>query len=99
MGYYTTFEPHNITEAQLDIFEEISGYPKNYIMGWKEIKWYSFPEDFKKLSLLYPDEVLRYDGVGEDEGDMWRRYAKNGRVQYCKAIINYDKYDESKLLD
>jgi hypothetical protein len=35
--------------------------------------------------------------MGEEGGDMWKRYYKNGKVQVANAKITYDEYDETKL--
>lgn len=60
-------------------------------------KWYQHEEDMVRFSKEYPDTVFELTGEGEDAGDLWRKYFKNGKVQVCDAIITYPPFDESKL--
>ncbi len=62
-----------------------------------EVKWYERDEVMAKSSKKYPGVVFCLTGDGDENDDMWYAYFKNGKVQYCPAIITYDKYDESKL--
>jgi hypothetical protein len=41
--------------------------------------------------------VFELIGEGEEAGEMWKKYFKNGKLQTCKATITFDRYDESKL--
>lgn len=61
------------------------------------IKWYDHEKDVAVFSQRYPDVVFKLHGVGEAGGDMWYKYFKNGKVQFCPALITFDDYDESKL--
>lgn len=60
-------------------------------------KWYDHDEEMIELSLQFPEIVFQLYGDGEENGDTWYKYYKNGKKQYCPAIITYEKYDESKL--
>lgn len=62
-----------------------------------EAKWYSHEKDMAAFSKKHPDVVFELYGEGEGKDDTWYKYFKNGKMQFCPAIINYDKYDESKL--
>lgn len=63
------------------------------------VKWYNHSEDMIKLSKKYPDIVFSLKGDGEEQGDSWYKYFKNGKVQECRAKITYDPYDEKELKD
>ena len=63
-----------------------------------EVKWYEYHEEMIKLSKQFPETVFCLYGEGEEGGDMWHRYYKNGKSQYCPAKIVFDEYDEHKLL-
>lgn len=63
----------------------------------QEGKWYSHDEDLKAFSLKHPDIVFEIKGYGEDNGDIWVKYFKNGKCQECPAIISFEKFDEKKL--
>ncbi len=61
-------------------------------------KWYDFDKEMKELSKQFPETVFCLYGDGEESGDTWYQYYKNGKSQYCPAKISYDAYDESKLV-
>lgn len=63
------------------------------------VKWYNHSEDMIKLSKKYPDIVFSLKGDGEEQGDSWYKYFKNGKVQECHAKITYNPYDEKELKD
>lgn len=62
-----------------------------------QTKWYDHEKDMKTYSQKYPEVLFILSGEGEESGDIWRKYFKNGRVQTCKAKITFDEFDESKL--
>lgn len=103
MGYYTDFELEIVSgEEHVDRtilaqeLSEISTYAFDEEF-WLNAKWYDFMEDMKKVSLLYPNTLFRLNGNGEESGDMWQCYYKDGKSQFCKSIITYEPFDESKL--
>lgn len=61
-------------------------------------KWYSHDEDLIKLSKKFPEIVFRLHGEGEEPGDLWDKYYKNGKTQFCKAKIVFDDFDEDELV-
>lgn len=99
MGYYTRFELEiiegndNITDYAKEI-GEISGYGDVFD---DEHKWYDCESDMKKISLKHPNTVFKISGEGEEQGDIWNRYFKNGKCQYSRAKIVFDGFDESQL--
>lgn len=60
-------------------------------------KWYKHEEALKSFSKRNPDILFKIEGEGEENGDLWVKYIKNGKVQVCYAKISFDEYDESKL--
>jgi len=61
------------------------------------MKWYDHETDMIKYSLSKPDVLFVLDGDGEDSGDIWRKYFKNGKMQPALAKIVFDNFDETKL--
>lgn len=110
MGYYTRYkltvvnQDHNqyalLTQFMATKPETSEGYEWREVfnMTSDNIKWYSYRQDVLNLSVEYPDLVFKLHGDGEEPGDMWNHYFKNGLEQRCKVKIVYDEYDESKLV-
>ena len=112
MGYYTSYkltihEPSSyvgfITEKVV-----IEGFRKasdgaNYSLTEdgntaQSTKWYDHEEDLCRFSRMHPEIVFKLRGDGEESGDQWFLYVKNGKSQRCKAKITFEDYDEQKLV-
>jgi len=102
MGYYTKFKITSLTEGitdkeaeslVLDVVNEKYGDPFE-----DECKWYNHVEHMKEVSEKNPSIVFKLQGEGEDPGDMWNKYFKNGKMQVCKVQFIFPPYDESKLV-
>ena len=61
-----------------------------------EIKWYNHENDMRKYSKMFPKATFIVSGVGEEEGDYWKEYYKNGKMVRCNGdmTIAYDTFDE-----
>ena len=68
-----------------------------YIRSFGEIKWYEHDEDCSVLSLDFPGVVFRLEGQGQERGDDWHAYYKDGKVQHCFGETVYPPYSESLL--
>jgi hypothetical protein len=106
MGYYTNFKlkiisnPNSLPENPIfSRLEEISGYGgiEEYGGELYDVKWYNHEEDLILLSEEYDELVFQLDGKGEENGDIWRKFFKNGKYSFSQAIITFPDYDESKL--
>lgn len=60
-------------------------------------KWYEHEEHMISFSKKYPNHTFELSGEGEESGDLWKQYYKNGKMQNCNAEITYPKFDETKL--
>jgi hypothetical protein len=103
MGYYTDFNLE-VIGGHHEILAEIIESDEDTFYGldkdgnsYDRVKWYDHEVDMKKVSKEYPELVFKLSGEGEEAGDLWIKYFKNGRMQYCPAKITYDDYDETKL--
>lgn len=107
MGYYTAYkleEPSVGRELGWEIAEQMERYDTNYgklsqfIGGYGEsIKWYDHEIDMKAFSKRFPDVVFTLHGEGEESGDLWVKYFKDGKMQRVDAVISYAGFDEGQL--
>lgn len=102
MGYYTRFELEVIGQEDFSIDHEKEITLNTDYAEWNscfegEIKWYDHTDDMIDYSLKYPNLIFKLMGRGEEEDDIWVKYFKNGKFQYCRAKITFDEYDETKL--
>lgn len=97
MGYYTNYDLTNLTDEQIEKVNEMSGYSFTNQYVSDSVKWYSWNETMKEVSKLFPDQPLIIEGEGEEAGDIWKAYFKNGKSQIMEAKITFEEFDESKL--
>lgn len=103
MGYYTDFEI-SIIDGVIDeyefekVFNEVSGY-RTHDMRLNGVKWHDWSVDMKVISKRFPSVVFQLDGSGEEDGDVWRVYFKDGKKQSANTIVKviHEDFDESKL--
>jgi hypothetical protein len=60
-------------------------------------KWYDHETDMRDFSKRFPDVLFTLNGEGEESGDVWVKYFKNGKMQSSKADIKLEKFDPKKL--
>lgn len=99
MGYYTTHKLSIISENDLDVdFEqEIQEHTNGCAIFEDSTKWYDCEDDMKEYSKKYPTIVFVIDGEGEESGDIWKAYFKNGRMFKTKAELVFEEFSEDKL--
>lgn len=104
MGYYTNYSLETDSQENKNIieeFREIDGNAKYAIdangdcQEWT--KWYDHEEDLKNFSKNYPDVIFILSGEGEESGDIWKKYFKNGKMQVAQAKISFEEFNENKL--
>ena len=98
MGYYTRFELEIVSGGDNETdYEEVVTEQVDYHPFDDETKWYSFEKDMKIVSKKHPKVVFKISGEGEESGDLWEAYFKDGKMQMCKAEIVYKNFDEALL--
>lgn len=60
-------------------------------------KWYDWRLTMVEYSKRHPNVVFKLHGEGEESGDIWNAYFKNGKHQVYRARIVFDEYDEELL--
>lgn len=105
MGYFTRFSldiigelppDKNIEDFELEISKK-SSYDSDWTLFEDSVKWYDYSNDLKEFSKLYPELIFVLDGEGEESGDIWRSFYKDGKEQMSKPTIIFDEFDETKL--
>lgn len=98
MGYYTDFEFGANRQEIVDKIHEVSGYGEPGESGeYGGAKWYDWADHLKEVSLLFPDDLIEISGEGEESGDIWRAYFKNGKSVQIHAELTHPNFDESML--
>ena len=99
MGYYTRHELEIIygNDYKTDYEAEIRNFSDYYPLFGDSVKWYDCEKDMKEYSKKYPSTLFLITGEGEETGDMWKMYVKNGKSITHKAIISYEEFKESLL--
>ena len=98
MGYYTNYELQTVsgTDYETNYEQEISDFI-DYNPFDEPTKWYRYEKEMKEFSQKHPNVVFEISGEGEENGDLWKAYFKNGKMQMCKAKIIYDDFNENLL--
>lgn len=105
MGYNTEYclEIKNHTDEDLDYLDFMLQKEDCAVTvngeSYGETKWYEHEEDLKKISTKFPGLILQLDGEGEESGDIWRKYFKDGKMQSAntKVEIIHEPFNEDLL--
>jgi hypothetical protein len=109
MGYYTYFQLETSDEGEmstcptcgghvnLDHRTMIAKFLEDYDPFEESCKWYDWEDDMRRYSLLHPDVLFTISGEGEETGDIWKAYIKNGKVQEEVAEVQIAAFDPEKL--
>lgn len=113
MGYYTRYELKVMAPEGEEVYftdqitglddaldaENSSSYgPLSMMNEWGPCTWYTHEEEMARFSLLFPSLLFALMGEGEDPGDLWVKYFKNGCCQVCKAEITFPPFNPDELL-
>ena len=107
MGYQTKFSLKTEPKIKLNL-DELSTMSDGY--NWEEldeyvygiddcVKWYDHRkhmENFTK-NKKYKDILFLLEGEGEESGDIWRQYHKNGKSLHYQAILTFPDFKEKDL--
>jgi len=103
MGYYTRYSLL-IEEGDDNLIqefrEESEGADRAFDENGEtedETKWYDHEKELKEFSKKHPTTLFCLHGDGEETGDSWDLYVKNGKCQRCKGVMEYPPYDEKEL--
>ncbi len=104
MGYYTQHELE-VIDGDISLIREFINENEEaaYAIDGngcteESCKWYDHEEDLRKFSKKHPKELFKLSGEGEESGDIWAEYYKDGKMQRCKAKIIISAFDAELLL-
>lgn len=99
MGYYTRHELEIVSgvDYNIDYEQEISELADYGSCFEDSIKWYDCEKNMKEYSKKHPNTIFCINGEGEESGDIWKAYFKNGKMFKTKAVITFEEFTEDKL--
>lgn len=111
MGYYTNFKLtvlddmddveidsaiHNEWDNR-DLYENTLSLQELIEDSCDSMKWYDHTVEMLEVSLRYPEYIFILDGDGEEAGDLWRHFYKNGKHYKWTPQIDRPSFDKTKL--
>jgi hypothetical protein len=97
---FNAFDKSNFADLELELSKVLSsGYTLEEFVGGRcdTTKWYEHEKEMKDVSKKFPDVLFVLKGEGEESGDLWIKYFKDGKMQVANANIIYDDFDPGKL--
>jgi len=92
--YAIDVEPYE--EELIDVLCDTNETAK-YALSGEATLWLDHEKDLREFSKHYEDFQFSLYGQGSEAPDVWIKHFKNGKMQYCPAIITFDEFDEEKL--
>lgn len=104
MGYYTGYTlaikngSNDLIDELREDYEDAAYALMSNGDSEQSCKWYDHEKHIKAFSLNHPEALFILNGEGEESGDIWVKYFKNGKMQKCKAKITFDEFNFEKLV-
>jgi hypothetical protein len=61
--------------------------------GCNDLSWYEHEEDLLRISALCPAFTFTLTGIGETNGDLWKKRFRAGAVEEVRAEIVWPKFE------
>lgn len=61
----------------------------------ESVKWYEHDDEMRELSLEFPELTFKLHGCGEEDGDIWDAYYRDGKS--CRYEPVMPKFNENDL--
>lgn len=97
MGYYTNYSLEIFDDYDGEIIADLrdrndeASYALDEDGSAREAsKWYEWKEQMTEFSKLHPEALFILRGKGEESGDIWRAYFKNGKVEHQEVRMVFD---------
>ncbi|QAY08764.1 hypothetical protein SEA_GENIE2_106 [Streptomyces phage Genie2] len=110
MGYYTRYQLEIVTDSERakDLIDAADSViiPGSYELSlsrllngnYDTMKWYDWESDMAALSRDWPNVLFAISGEGEEPGDLWKAWVRNGKVIKVQGRITYDVPDLDREL-
>lgn len=93
-------------QALPDFGRKIADFTDGYNPFEDRCKWYEHEEDMTALSKKFPHVLFILEGIGEEDGDFWRKYFRAGKMSRADAVLTFsppprmmvDKLDKDALV-
>jgi hypothetical protein len=102
VGYYTYYalkvhpEQGDDDQAHKEAIASNAGYTSAHL--WEDsTKWYEYEDIMREYSMLHPELTFVLDGDGEQSGDIWRMWFKNGKHRRWDANVERPAEPEEPL--
>jgi hypothetical protein len=53
----------------------------------------------KKISLKFPNIIFTLRGEDQNNGNVWVKYFKEGKMHIAATTISFEKFNSKKLVD
>ena len=97
MGYYTSYSLEILDDPDGAIMDDLRNSSEWAAYALQDdgstnesCKWYEWKEDMTEFSKLYPEALFILRGEGEEIGDIWRAYFKDGKAEKQKVKMVFD---------
>lgn len=98
MSHYTDYELEIVSgDDGKTNYEELIEDKFGFTPFCGSAKWYDYEQDMRFFSKQHPSVLFKLIGDGEESGDLWEAYFKDGLMQMCKANITYGSFNENLL--
>lgn len=109
MGYYTSFKMvvlengQEVNEIQFPEFSNVDLDQGSLSISSliehtsDSCKWYDHEEEMIEYSKKFPQLVFILDGDGEEAGDVWREFYKNGKTYRWELEVVRPNFNAKKL--
>ena len=97
MGYYTRYDFSNNSGHVIEEIEKVSGYGKSDDGVYYDVKWYDWHQHMLQVSKEFPKELILVEGMGEEQGDVWKAFFKSGKSEVVDAVLTFPQFDLKEL--
>lgn len=73
-------------------------FTEEYINDGESMTWYEHEIHVLGVTMKYPNLLFTLEGEGEETGDIWKKYFRNGKMVEVRAVVTFPEVDLDKEL-